>query len=312
MLTADELLDQLSTSQTNIGWRELVPPGSVSDKGYADLLSQLEQAQAARYETCARGAPYIFFVDNTGRGRLVQGCCNNWLCPRCGHLRALHEYGRMVNGAKALTAAGHRLYFLTLTCRGKTCSVREAEENYLEWTNRFLTAYRTKCKRSGGAWHYSSVTERQRRRHPHSHYLITWHPSEFVHRRKHETKFSGSKAKHNCIDSRQILDYCLSSGLGKEYDLTEVRNPTGCAVYIGKYLFKSSIATPWPPGWRRVRYSKSWPKLPHIAPSLAFPLLKLADWQRMAASCDIIYADSQITLEAAYARHITNVVCKST
>jgi len=41
--------------------------------------------------------------------------------------------------------------------------------------------------------------------------------------------------------------------------------------------------TTWPKGWRRVRYSQSWPKLPDGMSSEAFPILRAFDWQRVAA-----------------------------
>src|SRR3990172_5100832 len=109
-------LDLLSTSQT-FG-PEMVSQHEVGSALYNDILMQFEQAKSADFETCERGAPYIFFVDNSGRARIVQGSCNNWLCPRCGQLRALREYGRIVHGARQIAEQGHALYFLTLTCQG--------------------------------------------------------------------------------------------------------------------------------------------------------------------------------------------------
>lgn len=89
--------------------------------------------------------------------------------------------------------------------------------------------------------------------------------------------------------------------------MTAVREPVAVAVYMAKYMFKTAMATAWPKGWRRVRYSRSWPKLPERAPEVAFPLIKLADWHRMERLGITVHADSEVTLAAAWARRITCV-----
>jgi hypothetical protein len=74
------------------------------------------------------------------------------------------------------------------------------------------------------------------------------------------------------------------------------------AVYIGKYLFKTALKTTWPKGWKRVRYSQSWPKLPEQATGDGFPLRTLADWRRVASLNEVIIVDGPVTRAAAEAR----------
>lgn len=280
------------------------------DYGDRDIALQLETAAGLKYERCDNNAPYIFFVDRTGRGRIVQGSCNNWLCDRCGHLRALEEYGRMVTGAKRLDDEGHQLYFLTLTCRGADMPLEEANENYMRWTNTLLTNCRTKHKRAGGHWAYVQVTERQKRGHPHSHIITTFVPHDAALAGKNALLSNGAIAKRECLDSAWLVNACKSAGLGPMVDLTVIENPAAVAVYVAKYLFKDAMQTKWPKHWRRIRYSRSWPKLPAYDCPEAFPLLSYTDWLRMQNLGITVYADDPAIVDMAHARLVTCVVYK--
>jgi len=308
MTTEFDLLDQLSTSHTPTR-NELLADG-VSIRTIRETEALIEEAELAQAPRCENGAPYIFFIGGDGRARIVEGCCNDWTCPRCGIKRAKKEYGRMVHGAKELHKRGLSLYFVTLTCRGKELNVKDAEAGYLDWTDKALTAMRNRCKRHGGYWCYSSVTERQKRDHPHSHYQMTWIPDDAVPHSKGDWVPNGAKAKHDCLYSQWLTDAAVSAGLGRMTDISEVHSPVGVAVYQAKYMFKDAARTVWPPRWKRVRYSRNWPKLPVQKPIMAFPLVRAADWRKLEALDITVYADSEATLEAAYARLVTCVVFK--
>lgn len=238
------------------------------------------------YDSCMNNAPYFAYQIEGKKWGVVQGCCNDWNCPRCGQQRAREEYGRIVSGAREI-AKTNKLYFLTITCRGKDCTIDEAEKRYLEWTNRFVTRIRTAQKRSGGEWFYASVTERQARAHPHSHYLTTYCPPDAVVVAKGEWKYYATvglwfKAKHDTLQSEICERSCADSGLGYQYDLSRVKSVEAGSRYVSKYLFKESIfQTVWPKGWRRVRYSNSWPKLPDLKGN-GMILLTAFDWLALA------------------------------
>lgn len=302
----EELLDLLSTSQTKPS--ELIEGERVGNDLQTWVRSQEEQAEFFKTLECTNNAPFIFFVDDGGIARIVQGCCNSWSCPRCGHIRALHEYGRIVNGAKELAGRGESQYFLTLTCRGKEMSLEEAEAGYLKWTNRLLTTLRTETRRANGSWFYAQVTERQQRGHPHSHLIVTYCPEDVEDIAKGAWIPNGTEAKHDTLYSRRLESLAVRSGLGKMVDLSFINSPVAVAVYAAKYMFKDACGEIWPAGWRRVRYSQSWPKLPRRKMAVAFPLVRLADWYRMQELGRIVHADCGRTREAAYARLITCVV----
>lgn len=296
----DALLDQLSTSQQN---GRTAIAGNVSEALQSDIEFELEQSHALQARRCENGAPFIFFVDGAGRPRVVQGCCNNWLCKRCGQIRARHEYGRIVHGSQVLHDAGHDLYFVTITCRGREISAEQADADYLKWTNRLLTSMRRDMR--GAAWAYAQVTERQQktRPHPHSHFITTYEPADAV-----PTMRVKNGVPRQVIISTRFDLLNERAGLGPQHEITLIDNPTAVAVYVSKYLFKDSISTVWPRGWRRVRYSRSWPKLPVEKPEIAYPLIKISDWHRMAAEYNTVFADSEVTYEAALARRIDVVV----
>src|SRR6185369_5110970 len=133
------------------------------------------QERMASTSPCSYHAPFFAYQTEQKTWHITQGNCHHWDCPRCGLGRAKQEYGRMVEGCRLL-AEKHELYFITITCRGKEISHEYAEENYGKWTNRLLDACRSQAKRKGREWHYVQVTERQKRMHPHSHFITTYAP----------------------------------------------------------------------------------------------------------------------------------------
>jgi len=301
-------LDLLSTSQkTTLDFENF----AISDDLKRDIGLEIEGSKFLQQnEKCVNLAPYIFFIDGGGHGRIVQGCCNDWCCPRCGHIRARTEYGRIVNGAKEISDRDHKLYFHTITCKGRELSLEDAERDYLKWTNRLFSTCRARANKQEMFWCYAQVTERQRRLHPHSHIITSFLPDDAVPMTVRKRGKDGVWRDREVMYSEWWLDKNVSAGLGNQCEITEILNPVAVAVYVSKYLFKDAISTVWPKGWKRVRYSQNWPKLPHEKPDIAFPLVRLQDWHKMESLDIKVYADSEQTLEAAYARLITCVVYK--
>jgi len=269
-------LDLFSTSQTNR--RSKKSPQGKNDKHI--------------YDACANNAPCFAYEITKKTYGVVQGCCNDWNCPRCGQQRAREEYGRIVEGARKI-AETHQLYFLTITCRGREMTVEQAENGYIEWSNRLLTRLRTSFKRAGREWYYASVTERQKRQHPHSHYVTTYCPQDaiFIAKGKWKHYYTTGEnfpANHNTLQSESLERACVGCGLGNQYDISRVESVEAGSRYMAKYLFKESIfSTVWPKNWRRVRYSQNWPKLDDKT-GTAFILLSAADWFRLGNAALII------------------------
>ena len=251
---------------------------------------------------CSYNAPYFAYQAEGKVWNVVQGNCHHWDCPKCGIGRAKQEYGRIVEGCRHLAQHG-RIFFITITCKGRGLGVKEAEQKYLEWTNRFLDACRQRCKRSGGKWCYVQVTERQKRKHPHSHILTTFDCGdiEIGRIRKYVTTRENGKRYENVevLRSSWIAKTVIKAGLGEQYDISVVDKVEGASRYVAKYLFKDSIfTTDWPPRWKRVRYSQSFPKLPERE-TTAFVLLQHADWYRLAKSAVVVNAVGYEAFEEA-------------
>jgi len=234
---------------------------------HLDLLSTSQT-----HARCVYGAPLVaIIVGNVAQIR--QACCNHWDCPACGQTRAKQEYRRITHGCEVLSEH-HDLYFWTLTCRGREMTLEEAEENYLAWTNVVLTNARTKCKRSGMYWCYVQVTERQKktRAHPHSHILTTFLPNDAI-----ET--TNSKGRKVFV-SEWFTRANFSAGLGSQHEISSVRSASAVSRYVGKYLFKQSMADRFPPKWKRVRYSQNFPEAPTLAMDFSTPLMTPRQWQQ--------------------------------
>jgi len=236
------------------------------------LLAQVKQK-------CTNNAPHIFYINSNGKARIQQGCCNSWLCPRCGPIRARTESERFRYGANCLAAEGHVLYFLTMTCRGKEMSLAEAMAGYGKWTNTYLTACRTQARRSGQFWAYGGVTEHQKRGHPHSHLLTTFCPPDAV-----PTMQNGREA----LASQWLVDAAVRAGLGNQVKISAVRNIYETAGYLCKYFFKTAMIEEWPPNFKRVRYSNSWP----------------GHWLDMERLDVVVKTDSDVVMDAAEIRLI--------
>lgn len=283
----------------------------VGDWYFLDLFSTSQTLSSETKEdplTCAlpiciKNAPFFAYHKHDRHYGVVQGCCNDWTCPRCGVLRAKQEYGRIVQGCRELSEH-HDLWFITITCRGREMSRGQADNSYGQWTNTLLTRWRTYCTRKGQAWHYAQVTERQKRGLPHSHILTSWQPPDVAMGtiRKWSQDISGHKVWENkqVLRSEYVRNSCVDVGLGEQYDISRVASVEAASRYVAKYLFKDTIfTTVWPKGWKRVRYSQSFPKLPERETN-AFVLMTREDWNKLHYLAESISTDSDRTKEVVY------------
>jgi hypothetical protein len=107
--------------------------------------------------------------------------------------------------------------------------------------------------------------------------------------------------------SDYVRKACIAVGLGSEYDVSRVQSAEGASRYVAKYLFKPTIfTTNWPKGWKRVRYSQSFPKLDK-AETNAFVLLSREDWNKLARLAPIITVNERIVGEIA-AHHLPSTM----
>lgn len=210
----------------------------------------------------------------------------------------------MVYGAETLQKQGHTLYFITLTCRGSGMSIEQAESDYYKWTTRLLNASRNDTRRRHGAWHYCQVTERQKRLHPHSHLISTFLPKDA----RTSFKVLPGGQRREVILSDWFEARCVSAGLGHIYEITEVRSAKGVASYVAKYLFKDAMSTKWPKGWRRIRYSRSWPRETKTNIDDGWALLNKVDWLRVKQLQRTIRTSSPCVYNDALDNRLSTVI----
>ena len=181
-------------------------------------------------------------------------------------------------------------------------SWEQAEAGYYTWTNRLLSTLRANAKKRDLLWAYVQVTERQGRGHPHSHLLTTYHPKDMTNGTKTTWKHVNGRlasSELECLRSDYLERRCVSAGLGNQYDISEVKTVEGASRYVAKYMFKPAMfLTDWPKKWRRVRYSRSFPKLPKEKTD-AFVLVKNEDWRKLAQKAVVINPQDVAAYEAA-------------
>lgn len=292
-------LDLFSTSQNE---------GNPGENLQLEIDSILEQSRLTQADKCDNGAPCLA-IRKDGHWQIMQGCCNDWTCRRCGQMRAREEYGRIVNGARELHGAGHPLYFLTLTCKGRDMPLARAEAEYMTWTNRFLSTIRAEAKKRGVYWSYVQVTERQERQHPHSHIITTYRPPDGKPYRKGQYIPGGGRAKHAMLYSRYVWTKAEDAGLGSQTDMSVINNPIAVAVYVSKYLFKSAMTTHFPRNWRRIRYAQSFPHLP-VQEIEGFPLRNHQDWLRLRMMFEPMVTFDPIVYQVAINHLATDIVLR--
>lgn len=301
---------------------DIAPGQELPDPVLLDLFS-IRQSFAKK---CINNAPYVCIPpDGEKPGFLCQCCCNDWLCPKCGQARARHEYGRMVVGAREI-AKQNPLYMMSLTLPG-TISLEDGERTYYEKTNRLMTNMRYYAKQNNLPWHYAAVTERQGRGHPHSHLLTSFCPLDAFYMVDDYERYTLSVQRVNekippamrfspeplkDIDHRQMFSEWLSlasvkAGLGVQCRIAVADLVEGASRYMAKYLFKTAMFESWPPKWRRVRYSRNWPKMPEFPTTSAFPVLSAYDWMRVANLPGTIKTHSLATYEHALLWRCLNV-----
>lgn len=202
----------------------------------------------------------------------------------------------MIEGAKTLMAT-QKLYFWTLTCRGKDLDLATADDDYLLWTNRLLSTCRARAKKQGVSWAYVQVTERQKRGAAHSHLITTFCPDDAITAKDEKGK--------DVLFSPWFVASNVSAGLGPMCQITEVGSAVAVAAYISGYLNKQITEDVWPKHWKRIRYSHTWPKIePNHLWSTA--LQRRSDWEK-ADNQGVIFVAEDVTVFEVAKHHMMRI-----
>lgn len=161
--------------------------------------------------------------------------CKSWSCPACAAVNKSLWVARAYAGANKLVSEGETLYFLTLTSHERL----NARQSVYVWPKAWAKMRDRMKYANGGTFQYLMVPEQHHNGRLHIHAI--------------ETAGLGKGV---------IKTMARESGLGYMDDESAVKTPTGAAMYVSKYLGKQLEFTRWPKGFRRVRTSRQWAKLP--------------------------------------------------
>jgi len=217
-----------------------------------DGLSIIEQVHA----TCEKpGRPWLVGINPaTLKAVLFQPRCKSWSCPVCADVNRRLWGVRAAHGFGILAEAGNLNNFLTITSHEKL----SASASLAAWPD---------------AW--KKLTMRARRAVPDYQYFMI--PEQHKDGRLHIHAIETAN-----LGKRWWKDNARACGLGYMADESEVRSPAGSYTYAIKYLGKALEFTAWPRGWRRVRTSQGWPKLPEMETVPGWTWLPLTQDQKLS------------------------------
>lgn len=174
--------------------------------------------------------PHSTRVFNTD-GELITLACDRWGCPYCSRLVAWRWAERIRFGIELAKPQDAFLWSVTLPAWVK----------YPKTGFRILPALwdnlRKSIQRAYGYWDYSAFVEC----HPHRGKIPHFHIISF------------------CLAPYRLKDLAVHCGFGYEADWKQITSAGG-AAYVCKYASKQGYEMP--KGFRRVRVSRGWPKLP--------------------------------------------------
>jgi hypothetical protein len=168
--------------------------------------------------------------------------CGKWGCSYCAQQMAFRWQLNAFKGATAYLAQGIPMAFITLTSRGGAGrSVDTALQTFAVGWPRL----RKKALYANGQFEYVLIPEQHKNGILHCHLIAT-----------------------NQLTQRWWKDNAFKSGMGYMSKVLALSDSGLVPQYVAKYLGKDFVRVQWPKGFRRVRTSKNWPKLPEVS----FPL----------------------------------------
>jgi hypothetical protein len=203
-------------------------------------LIYIEQLSA-----CVKNPPHLIGKNDTAKVAVIfKPRCKSWYCPGCAKLNKNLWVMRTYKAAEELIGQGIALSMVTITGHEKH-SLEYAVACYPNQWNKLQNRWRRKV----GNPYYAMFPEiAPETGHFHVHMLTDkW------------------------ADERFWKDNARRSGMGYMADEGDHNiPPKKAAFYASKYLGKQ-LGTQWEKGFRRVRTSQNWPKLP--------PLPRDENWQ---------------------------------
>jgi hypothetical protein len=208
------------------------------EAGRLDL--KIEQLAAPPYCRAPRRPWLRAVAHDLGIALLFQPRCKSWGCDYCA----------AVNMSFWAATAYHAM---TSLIDDNNCQNQRNLMSFLTLTSHRKLGPTASTGVFGHAW--PMLSRRARRAASQGQYLLI--PEQHQDGRLHVHALETF-----ALGRRWWKDNAAQVGLGYMADEKETYSPAGAADYVTKYLTKSLSATAWPKGFRRVRTSQGWPRLP--------------------------------------------------
>lgn len=160
--------------------------------------------------------------------------CKTWRCPACAEINRRLWIVKVAHGAEQLLEKSDQLRMITLTSHARLTADGSIAVFRDAWPN-----LRKRAQRRQKSMAYAMIPERQQNGRIHVHAL-----------------------SNTSLGTRWWKDHGAAVGLGWRNEEEPVRSLWRAAYYANKYLNKETAQTEWPRGFRRVRCSRNWPRLP--------------------------------------------------
>lgn len=237
----------------------------------------------------------IQFYAFNREGVIIPVSCGQWSCPECAKTLARKWAARV---KLHVQIHGPAAYFWTLTLRP---SIQTAKDGYRALPKLWDTFRKMLQRYYGEKWDYCAFVEAhpQRGHIPHFH-IISMRPIPYVtsvtdKKTGKVTYIKGRipreqrNTKLNAYRKMRLKDLAMRAGFGYQADDSVVTGHKA-ASYVAKYASKTEIAIP--KGFRRVRATRNWAKLPDIeGPELIVKSQKETDFSYIMRVHDITGID---------------------
>lgn len=217
--------------------REDTPNNNPLSSGLSALIEQLYADECSSpQKTYAIASDYQAELT-----RIFVLPCGKWTCPECGERnRKTWMHDVMYGVSWYMETQNMEFSLLTLTLSGRNRSRQSSISAWRSvWPRLFSRHYR-----KYGSCPYVLVPEMHRNGVVHLHAIVS-----------------------SPTTKRWWKDNCYACGGGYIADFELCRDERRAGAYATKYLGKNLAVHNWPKGYRRIRTSRYWPKVPRSAAS---------------------------------------------
>lgn len=191
------------------------------------------------YDYCPSSSPFVWSDDIVENQRtILKTRCKRWDCPYCSQVNKLQHRLRVYHGLSKLENQGHKFAFVTITSHKDLKDTVSCYRVFQKAWSKLSTRYRREVyKITGLSAEYVYIPEL------HKDNRLHWHGV-----------FSGQLPK------RFWKNNCAECGLGYMADSSNLDNISQATNYVTKYISKNVGQSIDIERFRRINYSRGFPK----------------------------------------------------